>query len=88
MYHEKLWKARGLWQWSWAVAHRPRVTSSGLELRFALIPLEDDSPAQAHAARPPEILCSAVSHIPREELLVNEQKHCLRIKIQKQIESS
>jgi len=43
-------------------------------------------PTQAHVARLPEISCSALSHIPREELLVNKQKHCRRIEIQKQIE--
>lgn len=37
---EKLWRARGLWRQSWALGQRPRLTSLGLESRFATIPPE------------------------------------------------
>lgn len=40
---QKLWKARALWQHCWALRLRPRLTSLGLELRSAVIPLKDDS---------------------------------------------
>lgn len=39
---QKLWKVQRLWQQSWALGLRPRLTSPGLELRCAAIPPEGD----------------------------------------------
>lgn len=40
---EKLWEAQGLWQQSWVLGLRTRLTSPGLELRFTALFLEGDS---------------------------------------------
>lgn len=44
------------------------MTCPGSKLRFAVIPLEGDSPRPV-VARLPEIFCFTLSHKPRKELL-------------------
>lgn len=48
---EKLWEAQGLWQQSWVLGLRTRLTSPGLELRFTALFLEGDFPTQSRGCQ-------------------------------------